>query len=1106
MLAHIFRSSLPTLFLLAVLHASAAAQQSLEFSRWSGDINVPDPVAISFDDKGRAYVTQTQRRKANDLDIRANRDWVTNDVSLQSVDQKRDFYHERLAPGGDNDKRVQDLNEDGSNDYKDLMFISELIHRLEDTDGDGVADKTQLFADGFNSEVTGIAAGVLYHEGHVYATIAPDVWKLTDTNDDGTADRREIMATGFGLHIAYAGHDMHGLTVGPDGKIYWSIGDKGISATSKEGRKFHFPNQGGVMRCNPDGTDFEVFAHGLRNVQELAFDQFGNVFGVDNDSDQPKERERFVYIVKGMDAGWRCNYQYRGEGYNPWMDEGLWELCHDGQPAYIVPPISHSINGPAGFTYNPGTALGPEYYDYFFLAGAPGGPQIAFQTKPNGASFEMVNEHEIGRNLPIVGINFGPDGALYGVDWGGGYPLNQTGAIWKIDDPAHAGSAIRKAVQQLLADGMAEKSLDQLRELLSHADQRIRLKAQFELVARGQFKLLIEAASNATAPQLSRLHAIWGLGQICDKPLTLDTPAAAECLQTLVTLLTDADVEIQFQAARTLADIPSCDGDVFLSLLDTANDRLRFQAMMSLGDHGSSAAFEKLTSIASRLTPAEGYLRHAVSMALASCGTASQLEQLHNHASSMARLCAVVALRHQQAEQVAAFLSDSNVAVAEEAARAIHDDFSIEPAMLSLANSVAEHNSATENSEAFLWRSINANYRIGGLHEFRTVLAFADDSTAPMAMRLEAMDALVTWNSPVPLDRVTGRFRTYGQRFDDFKGEQTRETLAGLLRDSTAAMQAAAMKLHQAHGLLVNESMLLRMALGADSPSKLVMESLNLLDAQTSSLLPQALQHTIGSADGDVRMRSLELMVDLQIPAAFAEMQSMWPKASSPLRQKIVRLMNDLATPEADRFLVEITPTSIDEISNSKVSIEILEMLKQRSSGNAVFAKLRSELDRILAQAAAESVEQGFAMCLTGGNKKLGKAIFNTHLEAQCVRCHRVGDEGSTVGPNLADIATKRKPEHLLRAVVAPSADIEPNYRSVVVVLASGKTVPGIKLKETEEELVIADSQGKEIAFAMDDVDDVFEQNVSIMPDMTRTLSLSEIRDVVTYLLSLKQQ
>ncbi len=220
------RIRLPAILLLTALANAAIAQSPLEFSKWSGAINVPDPVAISFDQQGRAYVTQTKRRKANDLDIRANSDWIVNDVSFQSVEQKRDFYHERLAPGGNNSKRVEDLNGDGSSDYTDLMFLSEVIHRLEDTDGDGMADTTRVFADGFNTEVTGIAAGVLHHDDHVYVTIAPDVWKLRDTNGDGAADERQVVATGFGLHIAYGGHDMHGLTVGPDGRFTGASGTK----------------------------------------------------------------------------------------------------------------------------------------------------------------------------------------------------------------------------------------------------------------------------------------------------------------------------------------------------------------------------------------------------------------------------------------------------------------------------------------------------------------------------------------------------------------------------------------------------------------------------------------------------------------------------------------------------------------------------------------------------------------------------------------------------------------------------------------------------------------------------------------------------------------
>ncbi|WP_425510020.1 DUF7133 domain-containing protein [Verrucomicrobium spinosum] len=59
---------------------------------------------------------------------------------------------------------LKDHNGDGSIDWKDLTVHSERIYRLEDSDGDGVADKRTLFAEGFNTEVTGIAAGILWHD------------------------------------------------------------------------------------------------------------------------------------------------------------------------------------------------------------------------------------------------------------------------------------------------------------------------------------------------------------------------------------------------------------------------------------------------------------------------------------------------------------------------------------------------------------------------------------------------------------------------------------------------------------------------------------------------------------------------------------------------------------------------------------------------------------------------------------------------------------------------------------------------------------------------------------------------------------------------------
>ncbi|MCB1205433.1 MAG: hypothetical protein KDN18_14320, partial [Verrucomicrobiae bacterium] len=416
----------------AVLSGGHPDSKGLTFTKWTPGFQVPDPVAISFDPQGRAYVTQTRRRKANDLDIRENTDWIPNDLSFTSAEDKEAFYRAQFTPGNSalNAKRVKDLNGDGIHDVRDLTALSERIHLIEDTDGDGVADSTKVFAEQLDHLIGGVAGGVLWHEGEVYACPVPELVKFRDTTGDGVADEKEVVVSGFGIHLAYAGHDMHGLFVGPDGRIYWSIGDKGIRVKTPEGLDYRFPHQGGLMRCEPDGTNFEVFAHGLRNIQEVSFDQFGNFFGVDNDADFEGEKERLVFIENYSDLGWRSHWQYLRNDYNPWNDDLMHKPWYEDQPRWYTPTIANYENGPAGFKFNPGTGLSPEYENYFFLTSAPNGQQWAFRVEPEGDSWAMRDDHRIGDGIPLVGLQFSPDGALCGVDWGGGYPMNEKGAIW----------------------------------------------------------------------------------------------------------------------------------------------------------------------------------------------------------------------------------------------------------------------------------------------------------------------------------------------------------------------------------------------------------------------------------------------------------------------------------------------------------------------------------------------------------------------------------------------------------------------------------------------------------------------------------------------------
>ena len=175
---------------------------------------------------------------------------------------------------------------------------------------------------------------MLARHGKVWFTNIPSLW-LLEEQPDGKVKKNELLR-GFGVRFNFTGHDFHGLALGHDGKIYFSIGDRGMHVKTREGGVVDFPDEGAVYRSNPDGTELEIVHRGLRNPQELVFDEHGNLFTGDNDSDQ-SDMERLVYLVEGGDSGWRVGYQHAPRGHGgPWIKRRLVEAAHSpaGLPIY----------------------------------------------------------------------------------------------------------------------------------------------------------------------------------------------------------------------------------------------------------------------------------------------------------------------------------------------------------------------------------------------------------------------------------------------------------------------------------------------------------------------------------------------------------------------------------------------------------------------------------------------------------------------------------------------------------------------------------------------------------------------------------------------------
>ena len=135
------------------------------------------------------------------------------------------------------------------------------IRMLRDTDHDGYADKSQLYAKGFNS-----IQGLAYHDGEVFVMHAPLLTALQDTDGDGVADVRRDLIVGLGLPPEENSNRLHcanGVVVGHDGWLYLALGDRGCDVTRPEGDRLLF-QAGGILRCRLDGRDLQFPRYGSR--------------------------------------------------------------------------------------------------------------------------------------------------------------------------------------------------------------------------------------------------------------------------------------------------------------------------------------------------------------------------------------------------------------------------------------------------------------------------------------------------------------------------------------------------------------------------------------------------------------------------------------------------------------------------------------------------------------------------------------------------------------------------------------------------------------------------------------------------------------------------
>jgi len=1080
---------------------SPTIADGLKLTLWASDSLAPDPIAMQVDNKGRVYLTRTNRQKNSEFDIRGHQDWMTRSISLQSVEDRRKFLHETFAPEKSKENEwFPDLNEDGSHDWKDLTVEKDEIWMLEDTNNNGVADKSTRILEDFNDEITDVAGALLVRENDVFVGVGPDMWRMTDTNDDLNLDEKTSLAHGFAVHIGFAAHGMSGAIEGPDGKIYWGIGDIGANLTTVDGQKLKYPNQGVIVRSNPDGSNFEVFARGLRNTHEFVFDAYGNIISSDNDGDHAGESERLVHLVEGSDSGWRSNWQYgkytdpKNNSYKVWMDEKLFTPRWEGQAAYIVPPIKNFHNGPTGMTYNPGTALGKDWLNKFFLVEFVGNPDRSniwsFDLTPKGASFDLKTDTSVLSGVLPTGIQFGPDGAMYLADWITGWGTKNYGRVWKLDvsDSKNDLEKERQETKRLITLDYKEQSTEELVKLLSYGDMRIRKKAQFQLVKNGSkgYKALKEVSANSES-QFARIHAIWGIGQVADKEASKAEP--------LVALLADSDAEIISQAAKVLGDVKYTEaGSKLIPLLKHDNARVKFFAAQALGRFKTEAAVQPLLDMIVANNDEDVYLRHAAVLALSRIGNTESITTLAHNPNRSLRIAAVLVLRRLQDPTVAEFLNDEDEYIVTEAARAINDDWSIEAALPALANMLTVEKF---NSEPLLRRAINAALRVGGDKELENLIAFAKDKNRSNVLRGEALATIGTWAEPSVLDRVDGRFRGEIKRDPNVVKQKIEKDIPSFIEDTDTDILIGISNTLANLGIDSHNDALFAVMKKHKSP-KVRSEMLKALGTLNFEKIEIAMQYGMKDGDKDVRTTAISLMPKMDISKENLPniVNPIFKNGSVREQQQLLSVLGELPIVKSGELLGSLIKQATADRLNQSVILDLIEAVESTENDDLI-AQLKPLKEN------GNSVE-AFKETLVGGNFRDGRNVFNKNPTAQCTRCHAIGSAGGDVGPSLENIGNILSREQILEALIEPGARLAPGYGSVTLTLKDGSKVSGILEAETDEELTLKTGEAEPLDIHISRIEKR-ENMPSAMPPMGRMISKRELRNLIEYLANLKE-
>ena len=917
--------------------------------------------------------------------------------------------------------------------------LGDRIMILQDNDGDGKADTATVF---YQDSSLNAPLGICVLGNKVIVSQSPYVWILYDDNNDDKADRKEVLFSGIGG--VQHDHGVHAFTFGPDGKLYFNMGNEGHTLKDKNGKDVLDQDgdvigpkkykQGMVFRCDTDGSHVECLGNNFRNPYEVAVDSYGTLWQSDNDDDGNR--------------GTRINYvmQYGNYGYTDEMTGAGWQAnrtnvedsiplkhWHLNDPGEVPNLLQTFAGSPTGMVIYEGSLLPAQFHNQMIHADA--GPNVvrSYPAKKSGAGYtaEVVNilKGDKDQWFRPADVTVAPDGSLIVADWydpgvGGHAAGDQTrGRIYRVAPPSSKYSIPK--------------------EDYSTASGAIKALQNPNLSVRYHAFTALQQMSKTAIPDLEKFwltaqdnrmgaRAFWLL-------VKMPGADAGKYIQQAMKLNSS---DMRIAAIRASVEMKADVIGVVHALADDKDAAVRRECALALRHNKSPQAAELWARLAVQHDGKDRWYLEALGI-----GADRQWDAFF-----------------------AAYLTKVKNPLQSEASRDIVWRARTEKAVPFIAELAADKK-VTLNNRLRYFRAFDFN---SGPSKSKLLLAMIQDNTEnDMALNklvLHALDIKTVTQSPVAkkaLDIVLQSVNGTNEYIELVSRYAVKSQNKNLLQLAINKPYESVGK--NAAGLLFH--------LGG---SQLTWKVINGKDtAQQNNLL--------GALAGVGSKESIDMLQTIALSKKYELL----------LRKLAARKIGNSGSGE-DRVLVilkskklpaELIPDVVASVSGAwRGSIRTKAASYLPDNGKSTTSKPAPTMPQLLALKA---------------NGEEGKKIFT----ATCNVCHQVNNVGYDFGPKLSEIGSKLPKEGLLESIVHPSAGIGFGYEGWELKMKDGATLSGILASKTETDIDIKFPGGTHRQLKTSDVLSLTQMKQSMMTDgLYNNMSAQDMANLLEYLEGLKKK